>query len=398
MTEAYIFDAIRTPRGRGKQDGALYEVKPIDLLARTLNVLRERNDLDTREVTDLLIGCATPVGDQGFNIAKSALLHAGWNYRVSGLQLNRSCSSGLDSVHLAAAKVRSGWEDLVVAGGLESMSRTPIGSDSGSLLHDPEVAMGVNFIPQGIAADLIATIEGFSREEVDAYALESQRRAREEKALREALIPIYDPNGLLILAEDELVRPDTTMEGLAALPPAFEEMGERGFDEMALHKYPLLERIEHVHTAGNSSGIADGCALVLLGSKEKGKALDLRPRARIRAAAQVGVEPTIMLTGPAVAARKALQLAGLEPKDIDLWECNETFAAVVLKFQKELELDPEIVNVNGGGIALGHPLGATGAMLLGSLLDELERRDQNTGLVCLSAGAGMGSAVVIERV
>lgn len=400
MTDAYIFDAIRTPRGRGRHTGALYEIKPIDLLADALTAIRDRNGLATGEVDDLLIGCATPVDDQGSNIAKAALLHAGWAHEVSGLQLNRSCASGLETVHLAAGKIRSGWERLIVAGGLECMSRMPIGSDSGPLLYDPEVLMGVHFIPQGVSADLIATIEGFSRETVDEYALQSQQRARRAQELnyfKAALIPIYDRNGLLILAEDELVRPDATLEGLAALSPAFAEVGKNGFDDMALHQYPLVECIEHVHTAGNSSRIADGAALVLVGSREKGTELGLKPRARILAAATVGVEPTIMLTGPTVAARKALNVAGMTSGDIDLWECNETFAAVALKFQKDLSLDPEKVNVNGGAIALGHPLGATGAMLLGALLDELERRDLHTGLVAMSAGAGMGAAMIIER-
>jgi acetyl-CoA C-acetyltransferase len=400
MTEAYLFDAIRTPRGRGKHAGALHEVKPIDLLARSLAVLRERNSLETAAVDDLIIGCVTPVGDQGFNIAKSALLHAGWSQAVSGFQLNRFCSSGLEAVITAAGKVRAGWEELVVAGGVECMSRIPIGSDGGPLLFDPEVLMGVHFVPQGIAADLIATIEGFGREAVDAYALQSQERtlrAQKEGYFNEALIPIYDRNGLLILAEDEQPRPDTNLEKLADLPPAFAALGATGFDEMALHKYPLVERIQHVHTAGNSSGIADGAALLLVGSKEKGEALGLRPRARIVAAANVSVEPTIMLTGPAPAAEKALRVAGMGKKDIDLWECNEAFASVVLKFQKDLDLDPEIVNVNGGAIALGHPLGATGAMLLGTLLDELERRDLQTGLVTMCVGGGMGTAVIIQR-
>jgi len=400
MTEAYIFDAIRTPRGRGKKEGALHEVKPIDLLARTLVALQQRNTLDTRAIDDLLIGCVTPVGDQGFNIAKSALLHAQWPDQVSGLQLNRLCSSGLDAVIMAASKVRSGWEELIVAGGVECMSRIPLGSDSGPLLFDPEVVMGVYFVPQGVAADLIATIEGFSREDVDAYALQSQERAlqaRQKGYFSEALIPIYDRNGLLILAEDEQLWPNTTLEKLATLSPAFAELGKVGFDEMALHKYPLVERIGHVHTAGNSSSIADGAALVLVGSEEKGVEMGLKPRARIRAAANVSVEPTIMLTGATPAAQKALKVAGMKVEDIDLWECNEAFASVALKFIQDLNLDPAIVNVNGGAIALGHPLGATGAMLLGTILDELERRDLNTGLVSMCVGGGMGTAMIIER-
>lgn len=401
MTEAYIFDAIRTPRGRGKKNGALYEVKPIDLLIRTLDALKERNELDTGQVDDLLLGCVTPVGDQGANIAKTALLHAGWPVQVSGLQLNRFDASGLEAVNLAASKVRSGWEDLVIAGGLESMSRSPIGSDSGPLLYDPEVAMGVQYIPQGVSADLIATIEGFNREAVDAYALQSQRRAfqaQQNAYFKPALIPIYDRNGLLLLEEDEQLRPETTVEALAALSPAFAETGQTGYNEMALHKYPMIERIEHVHTAGNTASNADGASLVLIGGKEKGASLGLKARARIRACANLGVEPTIMLTAASLAARKALAKEGMSIKDVDLWECNESFAAVVLKFQKDMDLDPAIVNVNGGAIALGRPLGASGAMLLGVLLDELERRDLSTGVVTIGAGGGMGTATIIERV
>ncbi len=401
MTEAYIFDALRTPRGKGKRGGALYEVKPIDLLATALNALQSRNALPTEEVDDVVIGCVTPINDQGYNLAKAALLRANWSHRVGGIQINRYCASGLEAVNLAAMKIRSGLETLVVAGGTESMSRVPLGSDGGPLLSDPGLINQINYIPQGISADLIATIEGFTRAQLDAYALQSQQRAyqaQQEGYFKAALTPIHDRNGLVILDQDEYLRPQTTLDGLAALPPAFAKIGAQGSDQMALHQYPMLEKISHVHTAGNSSGIVDGAALVLLGSKEKGEAMGLKPRGRILATGNVSVDPTIMLTGPAPASRLALERAGMAVKDIDLWECNEAFASVVLKFQREMKLDEERVNVNGGAIALGHPLGATGAMLLGTLLDELERRDLQTGLVTLCAGGGMGVATIIERV
>lgn len=401
MKDAYIFDAIRTPRGRGKTTGALYEVKPVGLLSTTLNALTARTGLDPGAVDDVVIGCVTPIDDQGYNIAKAALLYAGWPHRVGGMQINRYCASGLEAINLAAMKIRSGWEDLVVAGGVESMSRVPIGADGGALLYDPELIAKSDFIPQGISADLIATIAGFDREQLDRYALRSQQQAqyaRENGYFQQAIVPIKDRNGLCILSEDEHPRPDTTLEALEALPAAFAAMGAMGFDEMAMHKYPEVEQIRHVHTAGNSSGIVDGAALVVVGDREKGEAMGLKARARIRSVANVGVEPTIMLTGPAPAARKALQAAGMEVKDIDLWECNEAFASVVLKFQQDMDVDIDRLNVNGGAIAFGHPLGATGAMLLGTLLDELERRDLQTGLVTLCVGGGMGVATVIERV
>lgn len=401
MKDAYIFDAIRTPRGRGKASGALYEVKPVSLLSTTLNALSDRSGLDPAGVDDLVIGCVTPIDDQGYNIAKAALLYAGWPYRVGGMQINRYCASGLEAVNLAAMKIRSGWENVVVAGGVESMSRVPIGADGGALLYDPELINKSDFIPQGISADLIATIGGFDREQLDQYALRSQQlahQAREQGYFEKAIVPIKDRNGLCILTEDEHPRPNTTMEGLRALSPAFANLGQMGFDEMAKHKYPEVEQIHHVHTAGNSSGIVDGAALVVVGDKAKGEAMGLKPRARIRSIANVGVEPTIMLTGPAPAARKALQAAKMKASDIDLWECNEAFAAVVLKFQQDLDVDLDRLNVNGGAIAFGHPLGATGAMLLGTLLDELERRDLQTGLVTLCVGGGMGVATIIERV
>lgn len=401
MNEAYIFDALRTPRGKGKAGGALYEVKPIELLATCLHALQNRNNLETTQVDDLVIGCVTPVGDQGADIAKAALLYAGWDDRVAGVQLNRFCASGLEAVNQAAVRIRSGWENLIVAGGVESMSRVPMGSDGGALLFDPEVSSKVSYIPQGISADLIATIEGFSRADLDAYALRSQSltaKAVEAGAYNRSLIPIYDKNGLLVLDKDEYPRPETRLEQLTGLSPAFEQIGLVGFDAMAIKKYPFVERILHMHTAGNSSGIVDGAGLALIGSKEAGEKMDLKPRAKIISAAVVGSEPTIMLTGPAPASQKALQQVGMQASDIDLWEVNEAFAAVALKIQRDLDIPEDKLNVNGGAIALGHPLGATGTMLLGTLLDELEQRDKNTGLVTMCVGGGMGIATIIERV
>jgi acetyl-CoA C-acetyltransferase len=401
MTEAYIFDAIRTPRGKGKAGGVLYEVKPIELLAVLLKSLKKRNQIDTALIDDMLIGCVTPIGDQGADIAKAALLYADWSENVAGVQLNRFCASGLEAVNLAAMKIRSGWEEMIVAGGVESMSRVKMESDGGALMFDPEVSSKIGSIPQGISADLIATIEGFSREEVDAFALSSQQKthhALENDYFKKSIIPIFDKNGLLILEKDEHPRHGTTLEKLGTLNPAFLQYGKVGFDTIALKKYPSVEEINHVHTAGNSSGIVDGAALVLVGSKEKGEAMGLKPRAKIIAASVVGSEPTIMLTGPSPAANKALKKAGMKTEDIDLWEVNEAFAAVVLKFQKDLNISEDIVNVNGGAIAMGHPLGATGSMLVGTLLDELERRDQSIGLVTMCVGGGMGIATIIERV
>lgn len=402
-TEAFIYDAIRTPRGRGKADGALHEVPPLDLLKTLFDALRERHDLDTSQIDDVLLGCVTPIKEQGGNIARTAPLYAGWDLDLPGAQLNRFCASGLEAVNLAAMKVRSGWEDMVVAGGIESMSRVPMGSDGGAMWEDEAIIRDLGIVPQGISADLIATLEGFSREDVDAFALLSQRRAA--AAQRDghftSIIPVRDANGRVILDCDEHVRPETTAEGLAALKPAFVKVGEMGFDALALSKYPQLERIEHVHTAGNSSGIVDGAALVLVGSREKGEALRLRPQARIVSAALLGDEPTIMLTAPAPASKRALAKASMTIGDIDLIEINEAFASVVLRFIREMGLEdegPERVNVNGGAIALGHPLGATGAMLLGTALDELERRDLTTALITLCAGGGMGIATVIERI
>ncbi|NRB52946.1 MAG: acetyl-CoA C-acetyltransferase [Saprospiraceae bacterium] len=401
MSEAYIFDALRTPRGRGKTSGALYEVKPIDLLATTLTALKERNQIPTQEVDDVLIGCVTPIDDQGYNIAKAGLLHADWAESVGGMQINRYCASGLEAVNLAASKVRSGWESLIVAGGIESMSRVPIGSDGGALMYDPELINSVKFVPQGIAADLIATIEDFDREILDEYALSSHQKAAnawEAGYFEGAIIPIFDRNGLPLLKQDEHIRPDTSLERLAQLTPSFSEMGEYGFDALAKQAFPMVSQVRHVHTAGNSCGIVDGAALLLIGNEQKAQELDLKARARIVAAANISVNPTIMLTGAAPASEKALRLAGMKKSDIDLWECNEAFASVVLKYQRDLDIDPDTLNVNGGAIAMGHPLGATGAILLGTLLDELERRDLQTGLVSLCVGGGMGVATIIERV
>lgn len=401
MPAAYIFDAVRTPRGKGRQGGALYEVKPVSLLGACLEAIRERNQLDTSMVDDLIAGCVTPIDGQGYNIAKAALLNAGWPDSIPGMQVNRYCASGLEAVNMAAMKIIADWAGLVLAGGTESMSRIPLGSDGGALLFDPEVILKANHIPQGISADLIATLEGFSREDLDQYAHYSQQSALhawENHYFSKSIVPIYDRNGLLVLDRDEHLRPGTTLEKLGVLPPAFEALGRTGFDEMALRKYPMVEKIRHLHTAGNSSGIVDGAALVLVGSKEAGKKLGLKPRAKIVTAATLSVEPTIMLTGPAPACKKALQQAGMDKGDIDLWEVNEAFASVVLKFLKEMDLDRSMVNVNGGAIALGHPLGATGAMLLQTLLDELERRDLSTGAATLCAGGGIGIATIIERV
>jgi acetyl-CoA C-acetyltransferase len=399
-TDATIFDAVRTPRGRGKKDGRLYPVKPIDLLAGLLRELQQRNQLDTSQVDDLVLGCVTPIGEQGMVLPKAAAVYAGWDDDVPAMQINRFCASGLETVNMAAMKVRSGWEELVVAGGVESMSRVPMGSDGGAML-DPEIGPKINFVPQGISADLIATLEGFSRRDVDEFALQSQRRAAAatENGRFTSLIPVHDGKGNLLLDRDEHIRPATTLDTLAGLKPAFADLGAHGFDDIARSRYPQVEQIEHVHTAGNSSGIVDGAALVLIGSRAKGEALGLRPRARILAAALVGTEPTIMLVGPAPASRKALKQAGMSIDDIDLIEVNEAFAAVPLKFMRDMGLDSsEKINVNGGAIAMGHPLGATGAMLLGTALDELERTDQNTALITLCVGGGMGIATIIERV
>lgn len=400
MPTAYLYDAIRTPRGRGDTSGSLYEVKPISLLAKTIRAIGTRNGLSPAQVDDLIIGCATPTADQGFNIARSGLLRAGWDAARGGLQVNRFCTSGLEAINLAAARIAAGFDELILAGGLESMSRIPMGSDGGPLMYDPQTIVRSHFIPQGVAADLIATLYGYAREQLDEYALRSYERAA--KALSDGrfentLIPILDGNDLLILGEDETVHSAVDTDTLAMLTPAFAETGRDGFDRMALHRYPTVERIEHVHTAGNSCGYADGASLVLVGSEAVGKALDRPPRAAIRAVGMSTVDATIMLTGGPAAATAALKKAGLEPKDIDLWEYNETFAAAAVHFQQTLNIPADRLNVNGGAIAYGHPLGATGSMLLTTLLAELEQRDLRYGLVAMSAGTGIAVATLLER-
>jgi acetyl-CoA C-acetyltransferase len=401
MTEAFIFDAVRTPRGKGKKDGALYSVKPVDLVAGLLKALQVRNGLDTSQVDDIVLGCVTPVGDQGADIAKTAALVADWDEQVSGVQLNRFCASGLEAVNLAAMKVRSGFEDLVVAGGVESMSRVPMGSDGGAWALDPATNMHTHFVPQGIGADLIATLEGYSREAIDAFALRSQQkaaRARADGSFNKSLVPVTDQNGIVLLDHDEFIRADSTLAGLGALKPSFAMMGQMGFDASALRKYSQVEQINHVHTPGNSSGIVDGAALMLIGSLAKGRELGLTARGRIVATAVTSTDPTIMLTGPAPASRKALAKAGLNVADIDLFEVNEAFASVVMKFMQDMGVSEDKVNVNGGSIAMGHPLGATGCAILGTLLDELEKRKLRYGLATLCVGGGMGIATIIERV
>lgn len=400
MTQALIFDALRTPRGRGKADGALHSVKPVNLLAGLLTALQARTALDTSQVDDVVVGCVTPIGDQGSDIAKTAVQVADWDVSVAGVQINRFCASGLEAVNLGAMKVRSGFEDLVVVGGVESMSRVPMGSDGGAWALDPQTNLHSHFTPQGVGADLIATLEGFSRQDVDAYALHSQQkasRARADGSFNKSLVPVQDQNGIILLDHDEFIRAESTLEGLGKLKPSFEMIGQMGFDATALRVYSHVERINHVHTPGNSSGIVDGAALMLIGSEAKGRTLGLQPRARIVATAVTSTDPTIMLTGPAPATRKALAKAGLRVEDIDLFEVNEAFASVVLKFIKDMAVDPDKVNVNGGSIAMGHPLGATGCAILGTLLDELEARRQRYGLATLCVGGGMGIATIIER-
>ncbi|MDM1019876.1 acetyl-CoA C-acetyltransferase [Acinetobacter sp. VNK23] len=401
MSEAYIIDAIRTPRGKGKKDGSLHEVKPITLLTTLLNELQQRHQFDTSKVDDIVLGCVTPIADQGGDIAKTAAIAAGWNDDVAGVQINRFCASGLEAVNLAAQKVRSGWEDLVVAGGVESMSRIPMGSDGGPWALDPETNLKSSFVPQGVGADLIATLDGYSRTDVDAFAVNSQQKAAAAQAnghFDKSVVPVKDHSGVMILEKDEFIKANTTVEGLAKLNASFEMMGQMGFDAVALQKYPEAQKITHVHHAGNSSGIVDGAAVVLLASEKAVKEQGLKPRAKVLATALVGTDPTIMLTGPAPAARKALEKAGLSIDDIDLFEVNEAFAAVVMRFINELNVPAEKVNVNGGAIAMGHPLGATGAMILGTLLDELERQGKKRGLATLCVGGGMGIATIIELV
>jgi acetyl-CoA C-acetyltransferase len=401
--QAFVYDAIRTPRGKGKKNGSLHEVKPVDLAVGLLDEIKVRNPgLDPNRVDDVVLGVVSPLGDQGGDLAKTAALAAGYPETVAGVQLNRFCASGLEAVNQAAARVRSGFEDLILAGGVESMSRVPMGSDGGPWATDPATALATSFVPQGIGADLIATLEGFSRTDVDTFAAESQARAAKAQAngyFDGSVVPVKDMNGLTVLERDEFIRPGTTVESLAALKPSFAQIGDQGgFDSVALEKYHWVEEIDHVHHAGNSSGIVDGAALVAIGTEQVGAELGLTPRARILAAAVSGADPTIMLTGPAPASRKALAKAGLAPSDIDLYEINEAFAAVAMRFMRDLDLPHEKVNVNGGAIAMGHPLGATGAMILGTLIDELERRDLRYGLATLCVGGGMGIASVVERV
>ncbi|MEU4425849.1 acetyl-CoA C-acetyltransferase [Actinoplanes sp. NPDC024001] len=401
-TEAYIYDAVRTPRGRGKKTGSLHGVKPISLVVGLVDELRRRfPTVDPADIEDVVLGVVSPLGDQGSDIAKTAAIAAGLPYTTAGVQLNRFCGSGLEAVNVAAQKIRSGWEDLVLAGGVESMSRVPMGSDGGAWALDPETSLKTDFIPQGISADLIATMDGYSRTDVDTFALGSQQKAAkawQNGYFERSVVPVRDRNGLLILDRDEHIRADSTLEGLGNLPASFAVIGDQGgFDAVALQKYHWVEKINHVHSAGNSSGIVDGAALVMIGSEAAGQRAGITPRARIVAAALSGADPTIMLTGPAPAARKALDKAGLTVDDLDLVEINEAFAAVVLHFIDDMKLDPEIVNVNGGAIAMGHPLGATGAMILGTLVDELERRGGRYGLATLCIGGGMGIATIVER-
>lgn len=401
MSSAYIFDAVRTPRGRGRANGALHEVTALSLASQVLQAIRERNQLDTALVDDVILGCVMPVGEQGSDMARIAALVAGYDQRVPGVQINRFCASGLEACNMAAGKVASGEARFVIAGGVESMSRVALGADGGAMLVDPSFAFDHYYAPQGIGADLIATLDGFSREDVDAYAVQSQQRAAQawsERRFDCSIVPVRDQAGLVLLDRDEHMRPQTTLESLATLSPAFVAQGESGYDQLALARYPQVSGINHVHHGGNSSGVVDGAAALLIGSREAGEAVGLKPRARIIGMASIGSEPTIMLTGPALVTRKVLHKLGMTLNDIDLFELNEAFASVVLRYQRELELDPARLNVNGGAIAMGHPLGATGAMILGTALDELERSDKQTALVNLCVGAGMGTATVIERV
>ena len=398
--EAYIFDSIRSPRGKRK-NGSLNEITPTDLLSKLMLALSIKHDFDTARIDDVVIGCVMPINDQGANIGKTAAQYAGWDVDVPGMQINRFCGSGLEAINIAAMKINSGWENLIVSGGVESMSRVPIGADGGSMIFESKVSLNNNYVPQGIGADLIATIDGFSREDVDAFALESQKRASEAQRKKKfaSMVSIYDQNGLLILDKDEHIRPDASMNDLSKLTPSFEKVGAMGYDAFAQEKYPNVEKINHVHTAGNSSGIVDGAALTLVGSKKIGDELGLKPRALIKSIATCSTDPTIMLSGPAPATKKALKRAKMNINDIDLIEVNEAFAAVVLRFMKEMNLNSTAnLNVNGGAIAMGHPLGATGSMLMGTVLDELEYRDLTVGLVTLCIAGGMGIATIIERI
>ena len=401
MADAYIFDAVRTPRGKGKRDGALHEITALSLASQVLQGLRDRNNLDTSKVDDVILGCVSPVGEQGADIARTAVLTAGYAESTAGVQVNRFCASGLEACNMAAAKVMTGEADMAIGGGVESMSRVPMASDGGAWPTDPSSAFPSFFVPQGISADLIASLYGFSRDDVDAYAVESQKRAAKawaEGRFSRSILPVRDQMGAIILDHDEHMRPDATMQSLASLNPSFAMPGEMAFDAVIQQRYPEVERVNHVHHAGNSSGIVDGSAGVLFGTKEMGEALGLKPRARVRGMASIGSEPSIMLTGPALVTEKLLKKLGMKPSDIDLYELNEAFASVVLRMMQALDIPHDKMNVNGGSIAFGHPLGATGAMILGIALDELERSDKETALVTLCVGAGMGTATVIERV
>jgi len=401
MAEAYIYDAVRTPRGKGKKDGSLHEITGLSLAAQVLEALRDRNDLDTSRVDDVILGCVTPIGELGADIARTAVLSAGWAQTTAGVQVNRFCASGLEAVNMAAAKVKSGEADFAVGGGVEAMSRVPMGSDGGAWPVDPSSAFPTWFVPQGVSADMIATKYGFSRDDVDAYSMESHRRAAAAWAdgrFSRSVVPVKNQLGLVQLDRDETIRPNTDMQTLGALNPSFAMMGEMAFDAVINQRYPEVERVNHVHTPGNSSGIVDGSAGVLIGTLEAGQALGLKPRARIVGAASIGSEPSIMLTGPEFVTKKLLGKLGMTTADIDVWELNEAFAAVVLRYMQALDIPHDRMNVNGGGISMGHPLGATGAMITGIALDELERSDKSTALVTLCIGGGMGTATVIERV
>ena len=401
MNQAFIFDAIRTPRSKGKKDGALHEVKPIELGAGLFRELQARHDLDTTYVDDVMLGCVTPIGEQGSNIAKTVTTFAGWDDSIPGVQMDRYCASSLDAVNSAAQNVMSGWNQLIVAGGVESMSRVPMGTAGGAFLFDPEFTMGHNSVPQGVAADMVATMGGWTREDVDALALESQKRAAHAQAngyFDKSVVPVVDRNGMTILAKDDFLRPDTTAEQLASLKPSFAEMGALGMDDMLLRKFPQVQNINHVHTPGNSSGIVDGASAVLIGSEKAGKDLGLTPRGRILAGAVTSTDPSLIFLGPAPAAKRCLEIAGLKTSDVDLWEMNEAFGSAVLRYMQDLDISPEITNVNGGAIALGHPLGATGAMLVSTMLDELERRGLKRAMLSLCAAGGIGISTLIERV
>jgi acetyl-CoA C-acetyltransferase len=402
MTDCFIYDAIRTPRGKGKKNGSLHEVTSVELATQVLNNIKDRNDLDTSDIDDVVLGCVTPVGEQGADIARTAVLKADYDQSVAGVQINRFCASGLEATNMAAGQIMSGQSQMTIGGGVESLSRVPMGSDGGAMVADPSVAIQNYFVPQGVSADMIASKYGYSRDDVDAYSVESQNRAKaawDENRFDKSITPVKDINGLTILDHDEFMRPETTMQSLGSLDPSFAMMGEMaGFDATINQRYPEVESVNHVHTAGNSSGIVDGAAGILLGNREIGEKYGLKPRAKIKGFASIGSEPSIMLTGPGFVTDKLLKNLGMNKSDIDIWELNEAFAAVVLRFMEHMGVDHSDINVNGGAIAMGHPLGATGAMILGTVMDELERTNKSTALATLCVGGGMGTATVIERV